>query len=380
MSDYPSKTDNRGSYFRDQIKYLTEYLTDIEVYLLRFNRRTVSQVDIKEKSAAKVLSLKSNCFFKSKFNIHVFTKFQKRLEMRYLIFQIKRFNSSFNSSVIQAASHFSESFYYLKLQDKNLLGKIIMFEHNIIFFQNEFHRKLSRKGFLKSDVLLVTSNDRIRQFKLNGIFSDREIINIGNPVDTNYFNPNCHQSLMRNSEERPVKLLVITYDNPVKDIWMLYMLILTISSEIQSGRCLLRIVGLKPLRGGELSIWANNIMAMKMTNLIFLDNLCRDDVRRVYEDTDALLVTSNQEGFSLVTHEAISMGIPVFSTICGGVEDIINIQNGRLVAVGDFRAMSQIIMDFMDRKILFDQDTVRSTILGKFDPNIWVRRFYKELL
>lgn len=49
----------------------------------------------------------------------------------------------------------------------------------------------------------------------------------------------------------------------------------------------------------------------------------RSDVARVFNSLDAFLLTSNSEGFSLTTVQAMASGLPVIATRCGGPEDLI---------------------------------------------------------
>ena len=72
-----------------------------------------------------------------------------------------------------------------------------------------------------------------------------------------------------------------------------------------------------------------------------------------------LVVPSRRETFSAVTAEAIASGTPVVATRCGGPEDIITPENGRLVPPEDPEAMRC-------------SDRVRTLIVGRC-TTIWWR-------
>lgn len=60
---------------------------------------------------------------------------------------------------------------------------------------------------------------------------------------------------------------------------------------------------------------------------------------------DGLIVTSEYESFSLVSLEAMSFGVPVFSTKVGGIPEVIkHKQSGYLVKSGDIEALSKYVI------------------------------------
>lgn len=76
----------------------------------------------------------------------------------------------------------------------------------------------------------------------------------------------------------------------------------------------------------------------------------RDDVLSLMKTASALILCSDSEGFPWVILEAMSVGLPVVASDCGGPgEIIVNGLNGSLVAVGDIdgyvRALRQILLD-----------------------------------
>lgn len=50
----------------------------------------------------------------------------------------------------------------------------------------------------------------------------------------------------------------------------------------------------------------------------------REDVERILNALDLFIITSNAEGFSLATVQAMACGVPVVATRCGGPEEIID--------------------------------------------------------
>jgi glycosyltransferase involved in cell wall biosynthesis len=65
-----------------------------------------------------------------------------------------------------------------------------------------------------------------------------------------------------------------------------------------------------------------------------------EDMSRVYQETDLLMLTSDQEGTPNVLLEAMSFGIPVAATRVGGVPEIIGDQRGFLSDPEDEEALT----------------------------------------
>lgn len=71
------------------------------------------------------------------------------------------------------------------------------------------------------------------------------------------------------------------------------------------------------------------------------------EVWELYRTSDLFLLPSHAEGIPNVVLEAMALGLPVISTMCGGVTSIINHNNnGWLVPVRNPQAMARQIMDF----------------------------------
>ncbi len=87
-------------------------------------------------------------------------------------------------------------------------------------------------------------------------------------------------------------------------------------------------------------------------NVLFTGMLEQDQLKQFYEVSDLMLITSYQEGLGIIGLEAMSFGIPVVATDCGGTKDyVINGKNGFLVDIDDDKYMAKKAL-----KILFSND------------------------
>jgi len=83
---------------------------------------------------------------------------------------------------------------------------------------------------------------------------------------------------------------------------------------------------------------------------------------------DALVIFSNYENMPVVINESFVLGVPVFSTRVGGIAEMVNESNGRLVEKGDEPALLKVLIDFMENKIHFDTANFRQHARKSFSP------------
>jgi len=96
------------------------------------------------------------------------------------------------------------------------------------------------------------------------------------------------------------------------------------------------------------------------------------------KNTSFLAVTSLYETFSIVTIEALSQGIPVLSTPCGGPEEIIkkNI-NGVITKGFDEYSISDGILEMIEKMHLFKQDALINDSVKKYGALSYSNTHYK---
>jgi glycosyltransferase involved in cell wall biosynthesis len=84
-------------------------------------------------------------------------------------------------------------------------------------------------------------------------------------------------------------------------------------------------------------------------NVVLIGRLPQKKVWDLYRQADFLLLPSHSEGIANVVMEAMTVGLPVISTRCGGVPSVIvHEENGWLVPVRDPKALAQQIIDCMN--------------------------------
>jgi glycosyltransferase involved in cell wall biosynthesis len=112
----------------------------------------------------------------------------------------------------------------------------------------------------------------------------------------------------------------------------------------------------------------------------------RPDVQHAMAAFDVYALTSQSEGFSLSTIEAMASGVPVVATRCGGPEQILDdgisgllVDNGSPEGVA--RAIQRLRLDSAERRRLGDAG--RAAVLARFTVDVQVanyERLYEEVL
>ncbi len=107
------------------------------------------------------------------------------------------------------------------------------------------------------------------------------------------------------------------------------------------------------------------------------------DLRPVYSDLDALVITSDNEGTPVSIIEALAAGVPVVSTAVGGVPDLLHHGDyGRMCPSGDAEGLADAVLAALDDATT-DQRAIQAAIIAQYDISRLVRdlaALYRELL
>lgn len=175
------------------------------------------------------------------------------------------------------------------------------------------------------------------QFKLKS----KDIFKIYNGVDTEYF-----QSSISHKNTGKITCISTGSLYYIKN----HKLILKSLSKIieKNSKVNLILVGDGELKN-ELKIQAEQLRIKE--NVDFVGQT--SDVKQYLEKADIFILSSLTEGFSIATLEAMSMGIPIIATDCGGVLDIVlNNYNGFIVKNNDEYEMRKAILELVSNENL----------------------------
>jgi glycosyltransferase involved in cell wall biosynthesis len=87
-------------------------------------------------------------------------------------------------------------------------------------------------------------------------------------------------------------------------------------------------------------------------------------------NSDFHILNSDDEGFSVVTAEAILYGIPVIATKCGGPEDFVNEITGVLIERKNLDELKKAILYMMDNSWKYDKTKLHEFGKSMFSPEV----------
>lgn len=219
---------------------------------------------------------------------------------------------------------------------------------------------VEKEAFEKAECYIAISKDKIRQVLLQNI-KPKRIECIGNLIDETKF------------EYRPIDhkyktLLIVAACSYFKNYDMF---IETMEKLIQKTSAEFRVViaGYGANKGyvNGVSEFEEKIKNSKFSAVVeMIPSVSRDDICDLYNRCDAFVMTSIQEGQPMVALEAACCGLPIFSTRCGGVEDYVTEEIGRLTDITDSDLLSDYLKQFVENQISFDGDEIREKVISLY--------------
>ena len=89
-------------------------------------------------------------------------------------------------------------------------------------------------------------------------------------------------------------------------------------------------------------------------------------VSDILRDHDALILSSDVETFGVVIVEAMTVGLPVIATKCGGPESIVVEKTGMLVESNDKNKLSAAMKHVVENYDNYDSNTIRQIAIKTY--------------
>lgn len=138
-------------------------------------------------------------------------------------------------------------------------------------------------------------------------------------------------------------------------------------SLIKSDNVILKIIGDGPLRSELI----DQVDKLGLNQRIkFLGRLHREQINIEFGETDCFVLASRGETFGVSYVEAMSSGLPVIATRCGGPEEFVTESTGILVPVDDFVALSIKMKEIMQKIDNYNRKWISNSIKMRYSPQI----------
>lgn len=158
------------------------------------------------------------------------------------------------------------------------------------------------------------------------------------------------------------------------------MLVKAFAKVFKNKKAILTIVG----DGPEYQLLNNLIKKLEIHEQVFLYGIAnRTEVKKLLQESDAFVLSSQYETFGIVVIEALACGLPVVSTKCGGPESIIQSKEvGILTDVNEVKLAEAMLTLYKNNKY-YDSDYIAHYAKNNFSDGVICERLsslYKKIL
>lgn len=109
-------------------------------------------------------------------------------------------------------------------------------------------------------------------------------------------------------------------------------------------------------------------------HILLVGQKSKKEILPLLQQADAFILPSRNENFSVAVLEALACGVPVISSICGGIRECINEQNGLLFEVDDVEGLTKAIQTMVDQPDKFDHKAIAEDYQKRFSPEVIARQ------
>ncbi|MEA3383853.1 MAG: glycosyltransferase [Campylobacterota bacterium] len=353
---YPNIYNDHSSIFvQDQAEALTKYGVDVSV---------VGAIPISFKYIFKKKFLKFGTFRHKKNGVNV------KLVLFPAIPKLRFFNEFIRTQINKYLlnKHYKNNSIDVVHVHNSTAGKAALWikqKFNIPYVVTEHSSAYARKLVSQKEIRSYTSiytnaNDRVAVSKeFCKILEDTfhlEFNYLPNVVNTEYF------LQKEESLQKDFLFINIANLNKNKNQILLIRAFAKVFSENKNVR--LSILG----SGSEYKNLQSEIYALNMQEQIKLFGFApRKQVLEELQKSDAFVLSSKYETFGVVVIEAMSCGLPVIATKCGGPESIVeNDELGILVENDDLEELSKAMKDMYENRTDYVGDKIRAHVVEKF--------------
>jgi glycosyltransferase involved in cell wall biosynthesis len=236
--------------------------------------------------------------------------------------------------------------------------------------------KIIKKSFILNIILkrarqIIPVSEYLEQ-SLKFFYQTEKIIVIPNTIDTDIF---FSKNSINNRSKKQILVVSRLFDK-TKNISGIIKAICEISNIRED--FVLNIIGDGPDRNSLESLSIR--LGISISFVIFRGYVPNSEIAKIMRESDFFILNSNYETFSVVCLEALSSGIPVISTRCGGPEEFINENVGILIEKGNQQELIDSINYMLDNFNKYDAKMLHKYVENKFGLDIIGKRIYSLYL
>lgn len=279
---------------------------------------------------------------------------------------VKKFNhylikKDFKVDLIHAQSIFDAGIVALHYHKKTKIP-FVFTEHNQFSLKekNKYEIKYIGQIFSKASRKMVVSYDKIRQFAANGIFTDFDVV--GNAIDERIFN---YDSTILNNTD--FQISTIGAFDLIKDQKTIFEALALVDKKINNP-LVFNWIGFNSWGIDNTKLVSDLVSNYnyKFIKVNLYPKLSRAETALKLKATKLFVFSSISEGFPVSVIEALACGVPVCTTRCGGVDEIISDENGKMIQIKDTVEMKNFILYFLQNENKFDRNSISNEIVKRY--------------
>lgn len=105
-------------------------------------------------------------------------------------------------------------------------------------------------------------------------------------------------------------------------------------------------------------------------SVILVGRKTKAEIVKILCESHAFILPSRSENLSVAVLEALSVGLPVIATICGGIRECINEKNGILVPVEDIQALCDALKTMYQNYSKYDMNYIVKDYQNRFSSSV----------
>lgn len=252
-----------------------------------------------------------------------------------------------------------------------MLGKpYVIGEHAPVPWLGSVLSDTNRQAIEKADLFLAISQDKIRQLLLQNLRLPKTVY-IGNLIDETQL------TIVPKPEGHVPTLLIVAAHSFFKN-YGLFIRVMNRLTEITDVAFRVMIVGYASNKGyssGAEEFEEEIRQSAFAEKAEMIREVAHENIAEVYRKADVFVMTSIQEGQPVSAMEAACCGLPVYSTRCGGVEDYVDGQMGRIYAVDDCEGMARGLKEYLEGMVTYDPEYIRDQVVRQFGREAFAKTF-----
>ncbi len=379
---YPSKRNSFvGSFFREQANLLQNKGN----YNIKVLYGIVEEVNLFEflvyiftKFIKKRLAIAQDYLLQEpeshSFDIKIYKKLTEKQKYFILIrayaYAYRTLSKTYNwvPDIIHAQTTMDGGIFAQNLSLYEIKKPYIIIEHQVflLHFYTPYKQNLIKsalRGALKLGVVSEHQKKMVLMHEANC-----KPITIWNYVDEKRF------TIVKSSTQRKFTIITITYPSPIKGYKTFFETLVCLKEKTDNFQYI--IIGnasFDDLSKANSTYFENIAKEMGVFGQgTFIPHAERSDLNRLFNSSDVFVSTSIAETFGVAAREAMMCGLPVITTACGGIEDSITKETGRVVPIYDAISMANILLQIKNKEIVFEPHKIREYAITQCGTQVFL--------